>query len=61
MKNPPESSETERPIGCYRGTVVVRWRIRNYHAKGTLGGQMAVYGDHLEFGGVGMHRLELCE
>ena len=61
MKNLPESKEAGHPIGCYRGTVFVRWRIRNYHAKGTLGGQMSVYADHLKFDGVGIHRLELRE
>jgi hypothetical protein len=61
MKNPPESGGTEHRIGCYRGTVFVRWRIRNYHAKGTLGGQMIVYADHLEFGGIGIYRLALRE
>jgi hypothetical protein len=53
--------ETDKPVACYRGTVRVHWRIRNYHHKGTIGGQMAVYGDRLKFSGVGIHRFELRE
>jgi hypothetical protein len=48
-----------QPIVCYRGTVRVHWRIRNHYMKGTLGGEMAVYADHLLFRGVGVRRFEL--
>ena len=37
----------------------MRGRIRNYHTKGTRGGQMSVYADRLIFQGIGLHRWEL--
>jgi hypothetical protein len=53
--------ESGEPVARYRGTVRVHWRIRNYHFKGTIGGEMSVYADHLRFCGVGIHRFELRE
>jgi hypothetical protein len=55
-----DSSELEDPIASYQGSVLVRWRIRSYHTKGTRGGQMSVYADRLIFQGVGIHRWELA-
>jgi len=46
-------------LARYRGTVVVRLRSYTYHGKGTVGGEMAIYEDHLEFRGVGFHSWEL--